>query len=253
MHARRHSLYLVFSLTLVFALGTGGAPNIARQSSKPFPVAQLFLELNDTDGDLGLHADIDGEPWTSLDIEGPGESMLLDIIGNGPLRSMGLTQIAFESAEPSFDELEPADFLRRFPEGNYEVGAIRQGGGEYESVVNLSHVLAAPPVATVNGLPAAESCDATPLPEVASAVLVDWKSVTRSHPEVGRTGPVTISRYQFFVERGTMKLGVDLPPTVTEFKIPSSLTAARGVYKFEIIARTSTGNNTAMESCFRIR
>jgi hypothetical protein len=39
---------------------------------------------------------------------------------------------------------------------------------------------------------------------------------------------------------------------MSEFRVPSSLVAARGIYKFEIIARTSTGNNTAMESCFRI-
>jgi hypothetical protein len=42
-------------------------------------------------------------------------------------------------------------------------------------------------------------------------------------------------------------------PDVTEFEIPESLTAAGGVFKFEIIARTSTGNNTAIESCFRMQ
>jgi hypothetical protein len=252
MRARRHSLYLVPSLAVALALASGTTSNVARRAPKPFPVAELFLELNDTDGDLGLHALIDGEPWTSLEIEAPGERMLLDVISKGPLRSHGMTEIAFESAEPAFDELPPEDTLRRFPEGRYEISAIRQGGGEYESLVRLSHILAAPPVATVNTLPAAESCDATPLPEVAAPVLVNWKAVTKSHPDIGKTGAVTISRYQFFLERGAMKLSVDLPPTVTEFKVPSSLIAARGVYKFEIIARTSTGNNTAIESCFRI-
>jgi hypothetical protein len=50
-----------------------------------------------------------------------------------------------------------------------------------------------------------------------------------------------------------MNLSLDLPPEVTEFEIPESLTAAGGVFKFEIIARTSTGNNTAIESCFRMQ
>ena len=50
-----------------------------------------------------------------------------------------------------------------------------------------------------------------------------------------------------------MRLSLDLPPDVTEFEIPESLTAAGGVFKFEIIARTSTGNNTAIESCFRMQ
>ena len=74
MHARRHSAYAVVLLAAVLAFGTGTTPNLARQSPEPFPVAELFLELNDTDGDLGLHAEIDGEPWTSLEIEGPGEA-----------------------------------------------------------------------------------------------------------------------------------------------------------------------------------
>ncbi|MBK5299125.1 MAG: hypothetical protein JJE40_18385 [Vicinamibacteria bacterium] len=54
------------------------------------------------------------------------------------------------------------------------------------------------------------------------------------------------------MEQGATKLSLDLPPTATEFEIPTSITDAGGVFKFEIIARTSTGNNTAIESCFRV-
>ena len=161
--------------------------------------------------------------------------------------------MAFESAEPTFEELDPAAFFRRFPEGVYDIEALAQGGGTFESKVRLSHVLAAPAEATVSGLPAAESCDAAVLPEVAAPVVIDWDPVTESHPEVGKTGPVTISRYQFFVQQGDTKLSLDLLPTVTEFEIPTSMTAAGGEFKFEIIARTSTGNNTAIESCFRMQ
>ena len=50
-----------------------------------------------------------------------------------------------------------------------------------------------------------------------------------------------------------MKLSVDLPPSVTEFEIPTSITAGGGVFKYEIIARTHMGNNTAVESCFRMK
>ena len=174
---------------------------------------------------------------------------MLAIVSKGRLRSQGLTQLAFESAEPSFEELDPADFFRRFPEGVYEIEALAQGGGTFESKVRLSHVLAAPAEATVSGLPTAESCDAAELPEVAGPVVIDWDPVTESHPEIGKTGAVRISRYQFFVEQGATKLSLDLPPTVTEFEIPKSITAAGGVFKFEIIARTSTGNNTAIENC----
>ena len=77
--------------------------------------------------------------------------------------------------------------------------------------------------------------------------------MTTSHPEVGKAGPVTISLYQLFVERAGVKLSLDLPPTVTRFEIPTSITSLGRDFKFEIIARTSTGNNTAIESCFLMR
>jgi hypothetical protein len=212
--------------------------------------AELFVELNDTDGDLGLHAAIDGGTWTSLEIEDPGERALLELFSRTRLRRQGLTQLAFESAEPTFEELDPAAFFRRFPEGWYEIEALAQDGGLFAGRARLSHIMAGPPEATVSGIPAAEDCDAPSLPQVGSPVTIDWEPVTTSHQENGRKGPVKISRYQFFVERGATKLSVDLPPTITEFEIPASLTALAGQYKFEIIARTSTGNNTAIESCF---
>lgn len=253
-HIRKVPVLSLLTAALLLSGATAATLGGQEQRTEPFDVAELFFELNDTDGDLGIHAEIDGEPWTSLEIEGPGDLKLLSIISKSRLRAQGLTQIAFESAEPPFDELDPADFFRRFPEGRYEIEAIRQGGGTFESTVNLSHVLAAPPShITVGGLPAAEDCDAEPLPEVDAPVLVNWDPVTRSHPEIGRAGRVRISRYQFFVEFQSGKLSVDLPPTKTEYLVPFSAADRGQVVKFEIIARTTTGNNTAIESCFRLK
>lgn len=90
-----------------------------------------------------------------------------------------------------------------------------------------------------------------------SPVDITWDPVTTSHPEIGRSGPVEIVRYQFFVEveSAGVKVGVDLPPTVTEFDVPSEvldLLVPGDEVKFEIIARESSGNNTAVESCFEL-
>ncbi len=246
-------LLLLLTVPLALALGSFGEPLAAQQPSatQPFAVAELFFELNDTDHDLGIHAAIDGGTWTSLDVKGPLHP-LLSIVSNGRLRSQGLTQLAFESAEPTFEELHPNTFFRRFPEGVYDISAAAQGGGSFRSKVRLSHVMAAPPQATVSDRAAADGCDEA-LPEVVAPVVIEWDPVTKSHPNVGKAGPVRISRYQFFVQQGNTKLSIDLLPTVTEFEIPRSITDAGGVFKFEIIARTSTGNNTAMESCFRMR
>jgi hypothetical protein len=244
------SLLTVALLPMVFAEKTN-----ARQNAQetPFPEAELFFELNDTDGDLGIHASIDGGPWTSLAVEGPNERLLLDVISRGRLRNQGMTQLFFESAEPPFDELDPEVFFRRFPEGVYEIEGRAQGGGTLESTVVLSHVLAARPEnILLSGTPAAENCDADPLPVVQSPVLIRWDPVTESHPTIGKPGAIEIQRYQLFVEREDVKLSLDLPPSVTEFEVPAGVTDEPGVYKFEIIARAANGNNTAVESCFQV-
>jgi hypothetical protein len=242
-------------LFLAFLIASASVAISARQGQPPrrFAEAELFLELNHTDGDLGFHASIDGQTWTRLAIEGPGDRPLLNLLGVGRLRAQGLTQLAFESAEPTFEELDPAAFLRRFPEGPYEIEGTTPDGQEIESTAVLSHVLAAPPSnVTVFGVAAAESCDAV-LPVVSAPVVIRWDPVTSSHPEVGKPGPVRIRRYQLFVEREGVELSLDLPPTVTRFEVPTAITDLGKEFKFEIIARTTANNNTAIESCFKLQ
>ena len=255
MKTRRGHLRLAALLTTTVTVGIMAAA-LTAQNATPmrFAEAELFVELNHTDGDLGLHASIDGGPWTRLEIEDPGERTLLNLSSRGALRRQGMTQLFFESAEPSFDELAPEAFFRRFPQGRYEIEGVAHDGTEIESTAYLSHVLAAPPGnVRVSGAPAAESCDATTLPQVSPPVLIDWDPVTTSHPQVGRRGRVRIERYQFFVERDNVKLSIDLPPNISEFEIPPDITRLGREFKFEIIARTSAGNNTAIESCFRMQ
>jgi len=187
------SVLLLCGLVVIPLESQGGKP-------KSFTEAELFFELNDTDGDLGIHASIDGGIWTHLMITGPNGKALLNIASQESLQTQGVTQVAFESAEPSFEDLPPAVFLARFPQGVYVIQALAQGGGIFSSNATLSHVLAAPASNIfLSGQPAAESCDAKPLPSVTSPVLIDWDPVTTSHPEIGASGPVTISRYQVFV------------------------------------------------------
>ena len=90
----------------------------------PFDVATLYFELNNTDGDLGFHGLIDGDAWKRLEIENPKERRLLNVFVQSRLRRQGLTEFFFESAEPTFDELAPKKFFRRFPEGEYEISGI---------------------------------------------------------------------------------------------------------------------------------
>lgn len=237
------------AVALVLTLGT--AATSAPVTS--FSEAEIFFELNDTDGDLGIHASIDGGPYVLLKIKNPSGSTILTVTAQGSLAQQGLTQLFLESAEPPFDELAPETFFARFPEGFYQIEAETLQGQKFKTKVKLSHVLAAPPSnILVAGLPAAANCDAAELPSVSpgDAVVIKWDPVEESHPTIGTSGAVTIARYQFFVEQGAVKFAVDLPPTVTEFEVPSAILALGGTFKFEIIARTATGNNTAVENCF---
>jgi hypothetical protein len=188
-HMRLLTVFVVAAAAFILAIA---APELWANDDDggeeiPFDEANIFFELNDTDGDLGIHALIDGEPWKRLEIEGPRERELLDIRVKGRLRRQGLTEIFFESAEPSFDELRPKRFFRRFPEGNYEIEGVTLEGDELESTAILTHLLPAPPEnIMVSGIPAAEDCDEDPLPLVSGPVIISWDPVTDSHPEIGR-------------------------------------------------------------------
>ncbi len=212
--------------------------------------SELFLELNDTDGDLGIHTSIDGGPYEELEISDAAGRTAFAVEARGRAGRHGLTQLFLESAEPSFDDLPPEEFFARFPEGVYTI-EIEWGEEEAEEEVELSHVMPAPASnVTVNGTPAAEDCDGD-LPVVASPVTIDWDPVTTSHPEIGKEGEVEIEVYQLFVEEGgEVGFQVDLPADMTEFEVPEAVTQWPGTYKFEILARSTAFNNTAVESCF---
>lgn len=230
-----------------------------RDDEIPFAEAVVLAELNDTDGDLGFHASIDGDAWRLLEIEDPDERVILRIRGRSRLRRQGLTQLFFESAEPTFDELTPEEFFARFPEGEYEISGRATDGGELESVAEFTHLLPAPADRiTVSGVsidPDVVDCDEPP-PMVSEPVVIAWGPITRSHPEIGRTNePVDIVQYQLVVEREEPTLliySVDLPPTLTKLEIPVGFTALGEQFKFEILAREASGNQTAVESCFEI-
>jgi hypothetical protein len=225
----------------------------------PFEEAKIFLELNNTDGDLGIHALVDGEAWKKLTIEDPNERTILVVTGKGRLGRHGLTELCFESDEPPFDELPPEEFLRRFPEGKYEFGGKTLEGDELESTAELTHVMPAPPAnILISGISAAENCDADPLPEVGEPIIIEWDPVTLSHPEIGtpNSSPkIKIVGYQVVVEREappSLKFTFDLPPDETMIELPVGFFASGDELKLEVLAREESGNQTAVETCFEV-
>ena len=58
---------------LAAAMSTSTLAIADDDDEEPFDEARLFFELNDTDGDLGIHGLIDGEGWKWMSIESPDE------------------------------------------------------------------------------------------------------------------------------------------------------------------------------------
>jgi hypothetical protein len=255
------------------ALGFGltAAAQPAPAQELPFSEARLFFELNNTDGDLGIHGKIDGDAWKALTIEDPNGRNMAAVQTRGRLTRQGLTEIFFESAEPSFDELDPADFFARFPEGTYEVEGVTLDGEELEGEMEVTHVMPAPPETSVNGESEAEQCDAAEpgydAPQVTAPITIAWDEITMSHPDADGGGagvqppvPVTIVNYEVVVsttveidgEEFDASLDAILPPGVTEFALPDSFAEMGDTFKYEVLAREESDNQTATESCFEL-
>jgi len=225
---------------------------------EPFDEARLFFELNDTDGDLGIHGKVDGDEWKYLEIEDPRDRKMLNIWVRGRLRRQGLTELFFESAEPTFDELNPKKFFRRFPEGEYDIEGYTLDGEERESEVYLSHVIpAAPDGVKINGIAAPEDCDAV-LPEIdpTGGVIISWDQVTMSHAEkwaddpekiaLGDEGDIVLRYYEVVVEidESDFKATAIIPPgdgDTVSWTLPEDFfgLSEEGEYKFEILVRTN--------------
>ena len=197
--------------------------------------AYLYFELNDTDGDLGIHGKADGDAWKRMKIEAPNERILLNINVRSRLRRQGLTELFFESAEPCFpetcedpdDALDPEVFFSRFPAGVHEWEGLTLDHEEIEGEVYLSQrIPAAPVVHSVGG-------DMTPAdgecwnPGDVDEVIIDWNEVTHTHASLGsdtnaELGDNSVIYYEFVVEiDGTeYKSTALVPPDTTQWTVP---------------------------------
>lgn len=254
----------------MLALGAWTPMALAGDDGKEteFDVADIYFELNDTDEDLGIHALIDGEAWKYLAVEDPNGRKMLNVFVRGRLHRQGLTEIFFESAEPTFDDLDPVDFFLRFPEGKYEIEGITLDWEKLESTDRLTHLLPAPPDGIeISGeevnLESIDCENEETVPEIQISlsgdedIVISWETVTRSHPELGDTNkPIKVVSYQVVVEvevdETEMIYSVHLPPDVTQVSVPPEFIALGDEFKFEILVREQSGNQTAVESCFTV-
>jgi hypothetical protein len=203
-----------------------------------FSAANVFVEINATDGDAGLQLDLDGEAWRSVEIVDPGGRPIVRVSGESRLSDYGLTGLTFESAEPSFDEQPLSRFEARFPAGVYRFRGTTVDGRRVVGADRLTHVFPRGPDVTSPRAGAVVPQD---------GLVVTWNAVTRP-------AGVRIVRYEVIVEHvgSGRALDMALPPTARRAPIPQEFLTPRSEHRVEVLARESSGNQTITEVAFRV-
>jgi hypothetical protein len=233
-----HILIVVAVLTLLST-----APKLW---AAPFSITKIIIEVNATAGDGGIQISVDAAGWNRLEVFDPNGEKIFDVTGSGSVGMTGVTELFFESAEPSFQELPLNQLLLRFPQGNYTFKGITVDGGNLNGKATLKHNIPAGPVivSPVEGDPALNPN---------GPVVIDWNAVNSPFP--GTVLPVTIVGYQVIVERVKPQplrvFSVDVGAAVTQVTVSPEFLQANAEYIFEVLAIEASGNQTISEGSFK--
>jgi hypothetical protein len=208
----------------------------------PYSRTKIIIETNATDGDAGIQISLDAEGWNQLKIFAPDGQQIVDLSGSGSVGMTGITELFFESAEPSFEDLPLDQLLARFAAGAYTFKGTTVDGKALQGKATLTHAIPDGPVilSPIEG----ETVDPY-------ATIISWLPVTLPFP--GTDTPVKIVGYQVIVEqvKPTLRVfSVDLPASVTLVTVPVEFMEARTPYKFEVLAIDAGGNQTITEGKF---
>lgn len=210
--------------------------------------ANLFIEDNGGDGDIGVHGYFDDHGWTELCVFDPSGELILHVQPGGRLGDLGIAGIYFESREPEYAEWDFAALKAKWPEGKYALrasgsdGKLLTGSALFTTVLPTMPEILSPPT-----LPEAEGA---PLPKVPVADLkVEWTPVITSQD--GRK--VNIRGYELYVgkenhvdDNGFSKpvFDVHVGPHITSLVVPAAFFDPASVYEIEVLAIEESGNQT---------
>jgi hypothetical protein len=216
---------------------SGGDPELAARRERrgddddrsgarvPFDDAEVFFEFNTTANDLGLQVFLDAEGWKRVAISDPARREIVEIMADGPLAQLGITELRFESAEPS-----PADVLAMFGPGDYSFRGRTAEGERLVAEATLSHeFLPAPTFAPTGG----QLVDPSSTVVTWSAPGADRVEVILEDAELGHVFDVTVAG------------------TITSLDVPPQFLRPGREYKIEILAIGENRNRTIAEGTFR--
>lgn len=235
----RHRLLQVSCLAVLTLLVT--APKLW---AIPFSQTKIIIEVNATAGDAGIQISVDAEGWKRLEIFDPNGEKISDVRASGSVGSQGITELFFESAEPSFDEQSLDELFARFPEGNYTFRGTTVDGKTLTGKAAFKHNIPAGPEIVSPDEGAALNPN-TP-------VVIDWEPVEDPFP--GTDLAVKIVGYQVIVERVKPQplrvFSVNVGAAVTQVTVSPEFIQPSTEYIFEVLAIEASGNQTITEGAF---
>jgi hypothetical protein len=199
--------------------------------------AEFFIEYNASDLDAGVQAFLDGDGWDWVEIHNPAGKKIYRFGVDDAAKKIGITELFFESSEPSFDVLPFDELLKMYPEGEYEFVGQTVRGDKFESKTRFSHMIPAAPVVS----PKAHS-------------VVDPENTVISWKPIDKPEGIEIVSYQVTVERHNPLRILDvqnLPPTAQKMQIPRDFLEYDTPYQFEVLAKEKSGNQTITVGFFR--
>jgi hypothetical protein len=213
---------------LALAAPATGAPT-------KFEEARLYIEYNSTDNALGFHVSLDAEDWRTVEIINPAGVVIFNATGRGPYGrpGMGLSEMFFEGAEPSLDDVPLDALLSQFPEGKYKFVGMTADGARLSATSVFTHAVPDGP---------AVSSEVTP-----DAIVIRWRPVTGPPPGFP-SERIQIVGYQVLVD----PFEVTLPATSTQVTLPREFadSLAPGPHGFEVLAIDASGNQTITAGSF---
>ena len=210
----------------------------------PLKDTAIFFEVNDTDGDAGLQVFLDGDAWKRMKVFAPNGDVVLNIRAKGNVKILGLTEQAFESEEPGFDDLPLDDFLKLFPEGTYRFKGKTIDGEVVTGMATLTHDLPGAPLITGIGGHTPEELEEGAEVNDEGDVDIEW--------DEGDTPPAVTS-YQVIVECGEDPLRsftIDVSSDVFAVTVSAHFFEDGEECKVEVIAIEASGNKTIAEAEF---
>ncbi len=199
-----------------------------------FEISRLFIEYNASGNDLGFHTFIDGEDWVKLRIVRPDGETVFEVEGDEGYEDLGLTELFFEGAEPSLDDVPLDELFDLFPEGKYKICGKTVDGDKITGTAKLTHAVPdAPEVFAQVGKP--------------DFLEISWSPVTGTPPGFPNK-KITIVGYQVIV--GSFQ--VTVPGSATQVTVSPEYvkSLAPGTHDFEVLAIEAGGNQTITEGEF---